>query len=113
MYLSFTEYKSLGGSLEQLEFNRQEYSARKEIDFYTFGRLQGINPVPKDLKMCTMELIERGLCGSLDGEDFTSKSSGSLSVTKEDRRANAEALIRKYLSELRVDGLSVFYAGNA
>jgi hypothetical protein len=111
-YLSFADYKSLGGNLEQPEFNRQEYAARKEIDFNTYNRLQGIDPIPENLKMCTLELIQRGFCGSLDGQDFISQGSGKLSGTKESIKGRAAELIRKYLDGMTVDGVPVFYSGN-
>ena len=111
-YLAFADYQSMGGGLPQDEFIRQEYAARKEIDSLTFQRLQGIDPVPEDLKMCTLELVERELCGKLDGEDFISQGSGRLSATKESLKGKAAELIRRYLDGLTVDGISVFYAGN-
>ena len=98
--------------LEQPEFIRQEFAARKEIDLHTFDRLQNINPVPEELKMYTLELIQRELCGSLDGQDFSSQSAGKVSVTKEERKARASEIIRRYLSGLTVNNIPVFYAGN-
>jgi hypothetical protein len=111
-YLTFADYQSLGGGLEEPEFTRQEYAARKEIDYHTFNRLQGIDPIPEDLKMCVLELIQRGFCGNLDGQDFISQGSGRLSVTKESSKGRAAELIRKYLDGMTVDGIPVFYAGN-
>jgi hypothetical protein len=111
-YLTYADYESLGGNLPQDEFTRQEYAARKEIDFHTFNRLQGIDPIPEDLKMCTLELIQRELCGKLDGQDFISQGSGRLSTTKESLKGKAAELIRKYLDGLAVGGIPVFYAGN-
>jgi hypothetical protein len=111
-YLTFADYQSMGGSLPQDEFTRQEFAARKEVDSITFQRLQGIDPVPEDLKMCVLELVERELCGNLDGQDFISQGSGRLSTTKESLRGKAAELIRKYLDGLSVNGISVFYAGN-
>ena len=111
-YLTFADYQSMGGSLPQDEFTRHEYAARKEIDSITFQRLQRIDPVPENLKMCTLELVERELCGKLDGQDFISQGSGRLSTTKESLRGKAAELIRKYLDGMKVDGIPVFYAGN-
>ena len=112
MYITFNQYQSLGGKLEQPEFIRQEFAARKEIDLQTFNRLENINPVPEELKMCALELIERGVCGSLDGEDFTNQSSGKVSVTKEVRKGRASEIIRRYLSGITVNNIPVFYSGN-
>jgi len=111
-YLEYAKYQELGGELDELDFNRQEFAAGKEIDFNTFKRLQGIDPVPENLQMCVLELIERGFCGSLDGQDFISQGSGKLSGTKEERKGRAAELIRKYLDGMTVDGIPVFYAGN-
>jgi hypothetical protein len=111
-YLTLADYKSLGGTLEQPEFIRQEYAVRKEIDLHTFNRLQAVDPIPQDLKMCTFELIQRQLCGDLDGQDFSSQGSGNLSGTKEDRQKRICEIIRRYLDGLSVGGIPVFYAGN-
>jgi hypothetical protein len=112
MYLTFEEYRELGGALTELDFNRQEYAARKEIDLQTFNRLQGIGPIPDDLKMCVLELVQRGLLGDLDGQDFTSQSSGRLSSAKEDRHKRIGEIIRRYLEGITVGGVPVFYSGN-
>ena len=111
-YLEYTDYISLGGNLSEPDFLRHEFAARKEIDMLTFGRLQEIDPIPDDLKMCTLELVERELCGNLDGQDFLSQGSGRLSATKESLKGKAEELIRKYLDGITVDGVPVFYMGN-
>jgi len=111
-YLTFADYQTMGGDLPQLDFNRQEFAARKEIDFLTFNRLQNIDPVPENLKMCVLELVQRGFCGNLDGQDFISQGSGKLSGTKESLKGRAAELIRKYLDGMTVNGIPVFYAGN-
>ena len=113
-YLTFDDYKEMGGTLEESEFIRNEYAARREIDFMTFQRLKGITPVPEELRMCIFELIQRELLGT-DDDNIISKSSGRLSITKdssENRKHRASALIREYLDGLSVGGVNVFYAGN-
>jgi len=112
MYLTYSDYLDFGGELPSIDFTRQEFAARKKIDSFTFNRLQGIDPVPESLKMCTLELIKRKLCGDLDGEDYTSQGSGKLSGQKEDRKNRAYEIIREYLQDLTVNGIPIFYAGN-
>ena len=51
-YLTYTEYQSLGGTLEPTPFNLLEYNARKRIDEKTFGRLIDIETVPQEVKLC-------------------------------------------------------------
>lgn len=112
MYLTYSEYQSRDGVLSQIEFERAETAARKMIDSMTYQRLANVDPVPTDLKMCVLELVSRGLCGNLSGQDFTTSSAGKLSGTKEDRANRATEIIRNYLDGLSVNGIPVFYAGN-
>jgi hypothetical protein len=112
MYLTYEEYKDMGGKLSETDFLRHEHAARKEIDSLTFNRLQEVEPIPEDLKMCVLELVQQGYCGSLTGEDWTSQGSGKLSGTKESTKGKAAELIRKYLDGMSVNGVPVFYCGN-
>ena len=111
MYLTFKQYQSLGGALKKAEFTRHEYAARKDIDFHTFGRLQGVNPVPEELKMCVMELVERSYCGALNGQDATSASTGKVSLSLESNKGKAEALIKDWLSGEEIDGIPLIDMG--
>ena len=56
-YLTYIEYKGLGGTLSEMPFNLLEYQARKEIDKYTFGRLQNLKTQNKEVKLCINALI--------------------------------------------------------
>jgi hypothetical protein len=112
MYLTFTDYQSLGGKLKEAEFTRSEFVARSKIDSLTFQRLVDVDPVPEKLKMCVLELIERKYCGSLKGEDWTSVSNDGRGGSLESNKGKAEALIRESLYGLSVDGVPVFYCGS-
>lgn len=56
-YLTYNEYKVLGGQLDQTPFNLLEYDVRKEIDKQTLGRLINLEEQRKEVKMCVWELI--------------------------------------------------------
>lgn len=56
-YLTYEEYKGLGGNLSEKPFNLQEFKARKIVDTYTFGRLINLKEQVKEVKMCMYELI--------------------------------------------------------
>ena len=58
-YLTYNEYKSLGGTLEQTPFNLLEYEARKQIDLRTQRRLVGIEEIPNEVKLCVLHLISK------------------------------------------------------
>lgn len=61
MYLTYNEYKTLGGKLEEPEFTGFEFDAENLIDWYTFNRLHtgGKYPdtYPEAVKRCVFQLI--------------------------------------------------------
>ena len=54
-YLTYDEYKALGGSLDQTPFNLLEFEAQKIIDSRTLQRLKGIKELPKEV--CDIERV--------------------------------------------------------
>lgn len=57
MYLTYMEYLTLGGSLDESEFLRTEWKAAKLVDKYTFGRLKQDYKFSSAVKMTIFELI--------------------------------------------------------
>ena len=60
-YLTYDEYKSLGGSLDNMPFNLLEFEARKQIDRRTQNRLKNVNEddIPEAVKICVFNLISK------------------------------------------------------
>lgn len=56
-YLSYEEYQSLGGTLDETPFNIAEFYSRREIDLRTLNRLIGVEEIPNEVKLCTYNLI--------------------------------------------------------
>ena len=56
-YLTFAEYKGLGGTLNQMPFELLEFNARQIVDKYTFGRLKDLETQNKEVKLCVFNLI--------------------------------------------------------
>lgn len=56
-YLTYEEYQSLGGSLDQTPFNLLEFEARKRIDLRTQNRLKDIDEIPQEVKLCIFNMI--------------------------------------------------------
>ena len=56
-YLSYSEYLDIGGTLEDTPFHLFEYKAEMEINKYTFNRLEELQKIPQEVKMCAYELI--------------------------------------------------------
>jgi len=58
-YLTYAEYRALGGTLTETSFNILEYEARKQIDLRTQNRLKNVLEIPKEVKLCDFHLINR------------------------------------------------------
>ena len=59
-YLTYSEYRELGGTLEETPFSLLEYEVRKIIDSRTQRRLVGTDStdIPTEVKMCEFRLID-------------------------------------------------------
>lgn len=107
-YLTFTEYKAMGGTLDQTPFNILEFEARKEIDQETQGRLVNLKEQREETKMCVFALIN--LFNSINNGVETSGNvinydNKQIAKTKSD-------LIMKYLLYVRLDdGTPYLYRG--
>jgi len=112
LYLSFSEYRSFGGRIKnETDFNRAEFTARVKIDSLTHNRLRGETPAREVVKRLVLELIERGWCGSLDGKDATSASTGRTSASFESNKGKADAFIKECLAGEEIDGIPLINSG--
>lgn len=67
MYLTYDEYKSMGGTAEEPAFTRLCTAACGRIDRLTHGRVRCFEQVPQEVKAAAFELIRR--CESYEAED--------------------------------------------
>ena len=58
MYLTYTEYEAMGGTLDEATFNDFEMEAETIVDWYTFSRLQNDTEYPTRVKQCVYQLIK-------------------------------------------------------
>ena len=57
-YLTYEEYKSLGGTLGEMPFNILELKARQIINGRTQNRLKDVEKIPQEVKICVYDLIQ-------------------------------------------------------
>jgi hypothetical protein len=59
-YLTYEEYRALGGTLDLTPFNLLEFEARKKIDLWTDNRLVNLenSNIPNEVKMCEFKIID-------------------------------------------------------
>lgn len=78
-YLTYEEYKGLGGTLDLMPFNLLEFESRRQIDIRTFNRLKDSEELPQEVKLCVYNLIN-----SINNYvDTTSNVAGKGNITSE------------------------------
>lgn len=116
-YLTYEEYKALGGLLDQMPFNLLEFEARKEIDKYTFGRLIALESQNQNVKLCVMALIDiiNSNKAILKGISSESTDGYSISYTNQNNAETSQKtqnIIDTYLSDCYLeDGTPYLYRG--
>ena len=96
--LTYAEYKTLGGDLEQSVYDRVVYGVMREIDRYTFGRVSKLAPMQEAVKRLIVELCALAVPYNTD--------------TDAEYRKHKERLICDYLADVTTeDGTPVLYRG--
>lgn len=114
-YLTYEEYKKLGGNLSEMPFNLLEYRAEKEVDELTSNRFRKISDYPQELKLCINNLIT-DINKYSESETKSSETVGNYSVsydkpvTKE-KKEELRNIIKIYLSTTKIDNVFVLYCG--
>lgn len=122
-YLTYLEYKNLGGTLGEMPFNLLEFKARKIIDERTLGRLDAISQeyVPQDVKLCVYDIIDildkydksreqnKNIASeSIDGYSISYKTSEVIAKAEE---IELESSMQTNLSGVRVNNIPLLYLG--
>ena len=123
MYLNYTEYQGMGGTLDETAFNNFEFEAECTINWYTFNRLIGETEVSEKVKRLTYRLIQLAqlnqeamtLGKPIDSETstgsvgaVTSQSNDGYSTVYNSLSA-ADALSASALSSQKVNNLVTTY----
>ena len=128
-YLTYPEYRLLGGTLEITPFNLLEFEARRMIDINTQNRLKEIKneEVPEEVKLCEFNLIssinnyassiesatENGNIASesTDGYTVSYVKSASIKDIINSKNAELDDIIRTYLLGVIFNGKHILYLG--
>ena len=119
-YLTYEDYKALGGTLDLMPFNLLEIEARKRIDINTKNRLKNEDKIPNEVKVCMYNLI-----GTLEtytnkqNRNIESESVGEYSVNYggnvkeiiQNKSAELDDIILNDLYGVIVNGEHVIYKG--
>lgn len=113
-YLTYLEYKALGGSLAEAPFKLLEFESRQIVDKYTFGRLKDLETQIQEVKLCIYKLIEtlnsynisqsQNKAIKSENIDGYSISYGNGTTGLEDaKNSELKDIINTYLSECYLD----------
>ena len=110
----------IGGVLEVTAFNRNIDRVCGMIDNATFGRLEKMTEIPRQVKACCRELVEY-LANNVNGKTITSKSQSAGGVSESESYANKSAddveneianIIFDYIGSVKTEnGTPLLYRG--
>ena len=133
MYLTYSEYQSMGGTLDETTFNDLEFEAEALVNWHTFNRFKSDTTFPVELKRLMKYLISMAAfqnnmltaggdiaTGNVHGAIASQSNDGvSISYTTpsvkdliEDIKADSKDAIEKYLNGVMNEaGRMVLYRG--
>lgn len=100
MYLTYMEYKDMGGTLEETNFNNFEFQAEAQINYATFSRLKGNANIPEEVKRLTYYLV-----------DLMEKKAAAFSLGKDSSGKTSNTGV--HITSQSNDGVSISYNGLA
>ena len=126
-YLTYEEYRALGGTLDLAPFNLLEFEARRQIDIRTFNRLKDLEEQPQEVKLCEYALInsinsyakvgDNVVSGgniaseNTDGYSVSYITADRISEIIKSKNNEFADVIRTYLLEVVINGEHVLYCG--
>ena len=121
-YLSYEEYKSLGGTLGEMPFNILELKARQVINERTQNRLKNIEEMPQEVKICVYDLINTmnkyNLSDNSTSSNVSSENTDGYSVTyksgtelTEEQKKEYDDVMETDLYGVIVDNTPILYLG--
>ncbi len=129
-YLTYAEYRSLGGTLDITPFNLLEFEARRKVDTETQSRLKGTDSqaVPQEVKLCIFHLInainhytdsiesatKNGNIASenTDGYSVSYVKSSSIKDIINSKSVEIDDIIRTYLLNVVFNNEHIMYLGS-
>lgn len=119
-YLTYQEYLTLGGTLDEMPFNLLEYNARKEIDSRTQKRFIGIGNEYEEVKLCVYNLIPAiQSYDTTQNKTISSENIDGYSISygtpqksfTETKNSELDDVIYKYLYGVIVNGEHALFIG--
>lgn len=121
-YLTYEEYKSLGGTLGEMPFNILELKARQIINGRTQNRLKDVEKIPQEVKICVYDLIQTinkyNNSNNSTSSNISSENTDGYSVTyksgtelTEEQKKQYDDVMETDLYGVIVDNTPILYLG--
>ena len=123
-YLTYEDYRALGGTLDLTSFNLLEFESRRQIDIRTFNRLKDIEEIPQEVKLCDYGLINsidsflkaknnvsNVKSENIDGYSVQYTSSSDVQSIIKSKNEDIKDIIYSYLSNVVVNDEHLLYCG--
>lgn len=121
-YLTYEEYKSLGGTLGEMPFNILELKARQIINERTQNRLKDVEKIPQEVKICVYDLIQTinkyNNSNNSTSSNISSENTDGYSVTyksgtelTEEQKKQYDDVMETDLYGVIVDNTPILYLG--
>lgn len=126
-YLTYEEYKGLGGTLSEMPFNLLEFETRKRIDNRTQNRIKNMSSKPEEVKLCVNAMINtleqyvidnsKGInknvaSESIDGYSVSYITGSQVQEAIKSKKSELEDIMQTYLGNVRTsDNIPVLYLG--
>ena len=127
-YLTYEEYKGLGGTIDLMPFNLLEFESRRKIDVRTQNRLKNINSnqIPQEVKLCEYKMIEimskydkkineivsnTKKSENIDGYSVTYATQEEVEKMNINEEQEIENVMETYLMDVVVNGEHIMYLG--
>ena len=121
-YLTYEEYKSLGGTLGEMPFNILELKARQIINGRTQNRLKDVGKIPQEVKICVYDLIQTinkyNNSNNSTSSNVSSENTDGYSVTyksgtelTEEQKKQYDDVMETDLYGVIVDNTPILYLG--
>lgn len=120
--MNYDQYKDIGGTLEEAEFERVIVAACATVDKYTFGRLRINSLISENVQYCIRDLCEYlSINNPATAKAITSKSQSAGGVSESESYATKSAsdinsqaygIVEMYLAtEFSDGGVPLMYKG--
>lgn len=126
-YLTYQDYKTMGGTLNHAPFILLENECSRKIDIRTQNRLSGVEEIPVEVKYCVFNLIEslsvynklktnmsdKGNLASTTTDGYSESYLTPVQIKDLVKSKNNEIseIIKTWLTDIEVNGENLLYPG--